>query len=1153
MENGLQNGISTNHDKNNGATMNGDIARIDRSNSATNASDTAPNMANGTSSSWRMNDLPDEIRHITEGFVPLGLLLSRLAQMTHNQLQAKILTLSKINMPPAAVLNGNSGPLVDDTVTESRAKKQDLIEFIQETHGKWVKALVITSWSRKVGDVSKLIDLMAHINEHRMCYEDTLGTLIDLKRDLVGARLPNPDLQTALQVLATGEAPWLPDFNYVPPPPMTAEEQMRWIEELNTLLSIRLNLEDHDKIPYHFRDYSIDSGRVTFKVPGEFEVDLTIADEDFDKQFWFLDFRFSCSPAPVKLTDTLYLFMEARVNEALEKDGLQGCYDFLHEFVLTHKVTEFTRQAFEMQRGLWVDTLKVERLNRAMSIQYWTTRFAPSAPKSWIILGVHSGKRTGVVSHPSQTSYISLRWFKDGKEVKDVPIEFNDAEISAESLLKQVIARHTEQILSSMYQKLQTKDRYMRKEAAISLQVSTPEPAQMALKMQLISRDSVALHIVPTTGLFVLSPPLPSIMSSEGRLNAAKDPSEDGLGVLEALRCTYVMKEIGRRGKSLDWNLCRGPLRPDDVKPILQTRDFQTLWLTRRGWPAHWFVMLSLSPSGDRWWLIETTQSATPNSGAKLSTYTQLPLTPGLPDFSDNFFHNLTVFSAALISHVIDLKTLHSRKVKHLVGNLGTGSLPPNVQIPAIVVRLSDILKLGRSGGSTRISSWAEDFVYIEFKGTGNRNRRRRAKATVTEGTPGQPGQQPGDDGQEPQRLNTMIEARFKVSDRAKFSLLKGHVERDVAFNPRLGVFALRLGAHVGTTIFESLAHRLQAIERLVDCIDAIRKSDNDIKCESITLSQVVFSYSDAIGRKAGPQAQANLHRWNATLDLRKDQIALKLEKGNPHLRSLDSFTTVLNSPLGFSKIPLYLALTLPLLKALDAIVDAWVPLDANHQGRVEVFPSGIDSYNIRYTFPVGSDRRTPPRKVVIRAKLQTKQNQHNKPLWQVTRVLEPQAAAAAAAPGAQDDEFGKALKKVWEPSSDKGWRGFTTSAACDTDDTIALLLQATDQALREASKKIPSPKAVKQAPPNPAPLKGPAAAAAAAAAAKNQHPHPTQQQQTSMAMKNNNHNNNGPPMNLKMPQQVMNRARSQQQVHRQGPPQQQQPQHHDNLVVIDP
>ncbi|KAK8083936.1 mediator complex subunit MED14 [Apiospora saccharicola] len=1106
MENGLQNGISTNHDRSSGATMNGDTAL--RSNSAPNA----PNMTNGTPSSWRMNDLPDEVRHITEGFVPLGVLLSRLAQMTHNQVQGKILELAKIPLPPASVLMGTSGGQADDTVKESIYKKKVLLEFIQDTHAKWVKALVITSWSRKVGDVSKLIDLMAHINEHRMCYEDTLGTLIDLKRDLVGARLPNPDLQTALQVLATGEAPWLPDFNYVPPPPLTAEEQMRWIEELNTLLSIRLNLEDHDKIPYHFRDYDIESGRA-----GEFEVDLTIADEDFDKQFWFLDFRFSCSPAPVKLTDTLYLFMEARVNEALKDNGLKGCYDFLHEFVLTHKVTEFSRQAFEMQRGLWVDTLKVERLNRAMSIQYWTNRSAPNAPKSWIILGVHSGKRTGVVPHPSQTSYISIRWFKDGKEVKDVPIEFNDADISAESLLKQVIARHTEHILSSMYQKLQTKGRYMRKEASVSLHVSTPEPAQMALKMQLVSRDSVTLHIVPTTGLFCLSPPLPTIYPSESRLNAAKDPSEDGLAALEALRCTYVMKEIGRRGKSLDWNMCRGPLRPEEVKPILQTREFQNLWFTRRGWPAHWFLMLSLSPSGDRWWLIETTQSATPNAGAKLSTYTQLPLTPGLPDFSDNFFHNLTIFSAALISHVIDLKTLHSRKVKHVIGNLGTRSLPLNVRIPSVVVRLSEIIKLGRSKGSSRISSWAEDFVYIEFKGTGNRNRRRRARAAVTDGTPEQPEQQPGDDNSR-QQLDTMVEARFKVSDRAKFSLLKGHVERDVAFNPRLGIFALRLGAQVGSTIFESLAHRLQAIERLVDCIDAIRKSDSDIKCESITLSQVVFSYSDAIGRKAGPQAQANLHRWKATLDLRSDRIALKLEKGNPHLRILDGMTTVLNSPLGFAKIPLYLAFTLPILKAFDAIEDAWISLEGNNQGRVEIFCATIDCYDIRYTF--ASPDKRPSRQVTLQAKLQIRQVQRSQPYWQVKRYQPDQA------PNSPEDEFGKALKKVWEPSSDKSWKGFIKSAACSTDDTIALLLQATDQAIREGSKKMPSPRAVKQQPPAP---KG---------AVKNQ--------QAPM-MKNNN-----APMNLKMPPQVMNRARSQQQVHRQGPPPPQQPPHHDNLVVID-
>src|ERR1700722_6388022 len=111
---------------------------------------------------------------------------------------------------------------------------------------------------------------------------------------------------------------------------MTAKELLKSLQNLNTLLSIRLNLHEYDKIPLQFKDYSIKSGRVTFRVAGEFEVDLTIAEENPEKQFWFIDFRFLFTPAVSQLPEHLRYMIENRVNAALEKDGLAGCYKFLH-------------------------------------------------------------------------------------------------------------------------------------------------------------------------------------------------------------------------------------------------------------------------------------------------------------------------------------------------------------------------------------------------------------------------------------------------------------------------------------------------------------------------------------------------------------------------------------------------------------------------------------------------------------------------------------------------------------------------------------------------------------------------------------------------------------------------------------------------------
>lgn len=197
-------------------------------------------------------------------------------------------------------------------------------------------------------------------------------------------------------------------LGYLEPPPLTARDLLKELENLNTLLSIRLNLNEYDNIPISFKNYVINSGRVTFKVPGEFELDLTIADEAPESQFWFIDFRFLFSPAVQEIPYALRFHIESRVNSVLLAEGLSGCYRVLHEITLTHKISEFRRQAFDLSRSKWIDGLKVEALNRSLSIQYWLDRYTKGGPKSWIIIGVHSGGgRTAVLTLKLPVTFLS--------------------------------------------------------------------------------------------------------------------------------------------------------------------------------------------------------------------------------------------------------------------------------------------------------------------------------------------------------------------------------------------------------------------------------------------------------------------------------------------------------------------------------------------------------------------------------------------------------------------------------------------------------------------------------------------------------------------------------------------------------------------------
>lgn len=353
---------------------------------------------------------------------------------------------------------------------------------------------------------------------------------------------------------------------------------------------------------------------MTFTVAGEFDVDLTIADEDPETQFWFIDFRFLFSPSMSDLTPNLRFYIESKVNAALLKDGLPGCYKYLHELVLTHKISEFRRQAVELARGRWIEGVKVEPLNRSLCIQYWLDRFGRDGPKSWILLGVHSGRRKDGLPDAKSTSRLFIRWFRDSKEVKDAEIPFDDVDISVETLLKRVVAMHINHILTSTYDKLRKRPLFENHDAALSLSTSPSEPMESELKVQLTSKQHVTITIEQVTGRFTLSPASKVTWEHEWFLNnRCRDPANEAEEHLASLRCTTLADDISSRAMSVGWQKLAtvppGVKRTDlnDVMPKTIVKEFkQTRWYRRPGWSPDWLVVVTLSVSGDYWWLMNT-------------------------------------------------------------------------------------------------------------------------------------------------------------------------------------------------------------------------------------------------------------------------------------------------------------------------------------------------------------------------------------------------------------------------------------------------------------------------------------------------------------------------------------------------------------------
>jgi len=630
METPIHNGIRTNHDRD--SWINGvNGGSVKREISPDKGKGILADMANGGNASIMdvdsepqggpvgalttahyssMDELPDEIQHITADILPLSLILARLAQYSYKEFQDHILNLAA-KPSPQTTANGNASyqsTALEDASQESLEKKVALLKFTQDLHTRWVKALVIAEWSKKADKVSKLIDIRTHLAIKLEEFNQVFFDLVNTKRQLHWAKVPSPDLKTALEVLSSGEVSWMPEFGYLEPPPIILDEKEAWVD--NTMLSVRLSFDEYEKIPFAFRNYRIASGRVTFEVEGEFEVDLTIGDEDFEKQFWFIDARLLFTPAPKELPEPLRMALEAKVNGVLAADGLSGCYRYLHEFVLTQKITEFCRQAVDLSRARWIDTLKVERLNRAMSIQYWVNRPHSQGSKSWIILGVSSDNGSDRLSDPKSPSHLTLRWFRDNKEVKDFDITFDVNAISAEDLLTSVIARHVEFLLGSIYSKLLTKPRFAQRHARLALEVSEDEPSGSSLRVQLFDTENATIRVDSMTGSFTMLPAAPHIVEGQKRLNSSLNPAEEGPAALEWLRSYYTAKDINSRAGSIGWSMTRAPITPDELKHMVQSvtqsrESYHPIWLRRVGWAPQWFVIMTMGLGGDQWWLVE--------------------------------------------------------------------------------------------------------------------------------------------------------------------------------------------------------------------------------------------------------------------------------------------------------------------------------------------------------------------------------------------------------------------------------------------------------------------------------------------------------------------------------------------------------------------
>ncbi|CRG84648.1 Mediator of RNA polymerase II transcription subunit 14 [Talaromyces islandicus] len=967
---------------------------------------------------------PPELMHITQGFFPFAELVNRAVQQCWNDLSEMVTELAEIQVAPQpqqpsqiALANGKgSGNQTPDNIQ----KKIRILEFAQTKRTEFIKLLVLSQWSRQASDVSKLIDLQSFIRVRHMSYQAANQRVADMKMDLVRAQVANPDLKTALEILTTARASHMSDLGYIPPKPLSARRLLRTLQKINRTISTRL--VTYDSIPSSFNNYRVHDGRVTFFVPKEFEVDLSIAEEDPLSQFYFIDIRFLFTPSSPIPKGRFFNELDSRINNILRAQGLIGCFDFLHNLVLVNKINILFKQAIDLSRGQWSGALRVELLHRILVIQYWPDKTWPEKtwPKSWIEIGVESGRQRG-----QQIPHIGFRWMREGQEVDSSDVFFDTETLSIEAVLRSVIAIHTSHLLRSAYNRLRSEALFASGQLSIKAQLSTVEPGSCHLHVQLTPSRHLEASLEPVSGSTSIHTK-PSLLS---RLEKGV-ASEDLASRISRLRCIAAMEEIESNTKMLGWESVDHRKFKVDIQGLFPRNILRASFFRNRLWSPLWIIAATTSLSGDDWWILHLNPRLTSGPGLlernrqstggfSIQSTRILAGSSVLSKEPQNFFLDLDYsLTGILVMHSNALWLKESAFLSSLP-SVEQLLLTPNLKIPCLYVNLDignfpEALRIGPSSGPRR-KSYVQKSITLSYHGF---DQQARQAIVVAYG-------------------------RFQTPLR-KFGLMMSKLDDCVLVRQKGKAFAIRFLVSPGQPIIVDLCERIQRLNIALSLLETLRL--NKITVQSVSLSQLSFAYGQQEDLRAHISINVNrsgsLPDLDASILCSQSQSLFRLtfdisfDNPNPHNRIRQPLATIMNQSgpgVGIFSVLQNLKFTLPMLRSLDRLVAE--PL-RNPALKVHISVRSAKEYQIHYS---GSQFRF----------LLTAAYRHERLVWTLKHIAKIQNRRE------MEEAVATKLKEKVFDGRGAGWQGIGNGAVAEVNE-VGNLLSELDSCFSDVSITAP-------------------------------------------------------------------------------------------------
>ncbi|KAH9940499.1 MED14-domain-containing protein [Epithele typhae] len=514
-----------------------------------------------------LEELERELPFVMDGQIPLGELVSRLAQTIYAELVEMAETMP--NMSDAA-------------------RKRVVADFVVKMKRQVVKVYAIAKWARDAGVVQKAMNITAFLMDQNRQFADAIEGLKYGRDILDGARLRNHDLLTSLDVLTTGTYRRLPiciKESLVPSTPLTDEEVHRTFAEMEDAMRLRLRMSEI--VPWEMSQYRIDAGRVWFTAPKLFEASLFLGGAR-PNDAWFFDnvtFLFTVGgdqtgmqdfprvPAPA-LRRLITSEADARLTFYLKSDEppppgapprptlpenmvdapLVRLFNFLQMMSLSYQLEILWFQAQRMRSLGWGEFMTVEMTNhrQTLVVKYWVRKQPPTnqrhrqsqkqlpllggkltvsivqvkekagrnalrSPKARVLAELHARSRMNAARPSDEVEHMrfDVRWDPEPDALGVAPamadmfmppgeLQINPDDLDFESLLRAVIRRHTGGVMKFFQMQLQRGD-YTRSIFSPPGEVAfVSNEGAPSLRIHLCADEVVIVTVDPRTGRLTL-------------------------------------------------------------------------------------------------------------------------------------------------------------------------------------------------------------------------------------------------------------------------------------------------------------------------------------------------------------------------------------------------------------------------------------------------------------------------------------------------------------------------------------------------------------------------------------------------------------------------------------------------------------------------